>query len=104
MTMYTEQLPEREIKSDSILGSALDSIATNEIHNKIASQAARLGLRRLAGNMYVCPSTKDFWKVKGGKLFRLPKTSVVDNGEKVIAADAINPEATLNAIMNDLTF
>ena len=46
-----------------------------------------MGLVRLAGNMFECKSTKDFWKVseKDGSLVRMT-SGEVDNGEHIQSA------------------
>ena len=65
--------------------------------------AASLGLVKLAENRYVCPSTKDFWRIEGGKLIRMSATEV-DNGESMPAADAEHPEAFLAGLLEELEF
>ena len=69
----------------------------------VKSKIASMGLVRRAGNIYECPSTKDFWAVKGGKIMRLTVTEV-DNGESLRAAPRKNPSGFLNAVLGDLTF
>lgn len=63
-----------------------------------------MNMHRVAGNVYECPSTKDFWEVKEGKIFKLTKGNEVDNSEKLMAADSIDPEASLKMILDDLEF
>ncbi len=70
-----------------------------EVRQKIAS----MGLSRVAGNAYICESTKDFWQVKGNKVIRLT-IDEVDNGEHLPAAPSNDPAQYLAAILNDLTF
>jgi hypothetical protein len=70
-----------------------------EVRQKIAS----MGLNRVAGNAYICESTKDFWQVRGNKIIRLT-IDEVDNGETLAAAPVDNPMNFLNGIMGDLTF
>jgi hypothetical protein len=65
--------------------------------------ARDLGLIKLAENRYVCPSTKDLWRIEGEKLVRL-SSSEVDNGESMPAADANEPEAFLASLLQDLEF
>jgi hypothetical protein len=72
---------------------------SGDVQKKIAS----MGLVRRAGNIYECPSTKDFWAVKNGKIMRLTVTEV-DNGESLKAAPRGNPSGFLSAVLNDLTF
>jgi hypothetical protein len=61
------------------------------------------GLHRVAGNIYVSRSTKDFWRADGGKIVRITKTEV-DNGESIPGAPADNPARFLDDIVRDLTF
>lgn len=70
-----------------------------EVKSKIAS----MGLNRVAGNVYECPSTKDFWKVQGNKIVKMV-VDEVDNGEKIPAAPSDTPMDFLNDILGDLTF
>ena len=64
-----------------------------------------LSLKRVAGNVYEHPATRDFWAVKGGKLVRLTgATTEVDDGESLDPADIDDPEGTLNSILADLEF
>jgi len=71
---------------------------------EVKSKVASMGLRRVAGNVYESPSTRDFWEVKGNKIKRLTKGSTVDNGEKILGADAGAPQSFLDEILGDLTF
>ena len=66
-------------------------------------KAASLGLIRVAGNMFECPSTKDLWRVNGDKVIRITSTEV-DNGEKLQAADASDPKNFLASLLSDLDF
>jgi hypothetical protein len=72
---------------------------STEVRQKIAS----MGLNRVAGNVYECPSTKDFWKVQGNKVVRMV-VDEVDNGEQLAAAPSNNPASFLADILGDLTF
>jgi hypothetical protein len=88
-----------------------DSDLANEVYDSLLPKMAsanfvinRLGLVRVAGNMYECPSTKDFWQVKEGKIMRLTSTNEVDNSESLVAADSTDPEASLKQILADLEF
>jgi hypothetical protein len=78
---------------------ASESKLSPEVHQKIAS----LGLNRVAGNIYECPSSKDFWKVQGNKVVRMVAEEV-DNSEKLAAAPADNPAMYLASILDDLSF
>jgi hypothetical protein len=71
-----------------------------ETQQKIAS----MGLMRVAGNVYECPSTQDFWQVTGGgKIMRLSGDEV-DNGESIPAAPEDKPMEFLSSILDDLEF
>jgi len=63
-----------------------------------------LGLQRVAGNLYECPSTRDFWKVsdKGG-ITRLTSDEV-DNGEHIEAAPKEAAEDFLHDVLAGLDF
>jgi hypothetical protein len=65
--------------------------------------ASSLGLLKVADNRYLCPSTKDLWKVEGDKLVRLSATAV-DNGENLEPADVEKPETFLAGLLDDLEF
>lgn len=64
---------------------------------------ASMGLLRVAGNVYECPSTQDFWQVNGGKIMRLSGDEV-DNGESIAAAPKDQPMEFLSSILDDLSF
>lgn len=71
-----------------------------EVKAKIAS----MGLERVAGNVYECPSTHDFWKVQGGKIKKLVSSDEVDNGESIVAAPRRNPQGFMSSVMGDIEF
>src|SRR5271157_5693052 len=71
---------------------------------QVKAKIASMNLTRCAGNVYEAPSTKDFWKVKGNDIVRLTKGSVVNNGEKIVAAPRENQQNFLDEILSDLTF
>jgi len=60
-------------------------------------------MRRVAGNVYECPSTKDFWKVQGNKIVKLVGNEV-NQGESIPAAPDDKPAAFLANILDDLEF
>lgn len=66
-------------------------------------KAASMGLIRVAGNVFECPSTQDFWKIKGDKVIRLSGIEV-DNNESLPPADVNNPSSYLREILADLDF
>jgi hypothetical protein len=70
-----------------------------EVQRKIADW----GLTRVAGNAFICESSKDFWAVKGGKLMKLVGNEV-DNGESIPGAPEDKPQAFLANILDDLSF
>jgi hypothetical protein len=60
-------------------------------------------MRRVAGNVYECPSTKDFWKVQGNRIVKLVGNEV-NQGESIPAAPDDRPAAFLAHILDDLEF
>ena len=62
-----------------------------------------LMMRRVAGNVYEAPSTRDFWKVQGNRIIKLVGNEV-DNGESIPAAPEDRPAAFLAGILDDLEF
>ena len=60
-------------------------------------------MRRIAGNVYECPSTKDFWKVQGNRIVKLVGDEV-SAGESIPAAPDDKPAAFLANILDDLEF
>jgi hypothetical protein len=73
---------------------------TTEARQKIAS----MGLVRMAGNAWLCPSSKDIWKVQAnGKIVRL-SADEVNNGETLGGAPTQVPEDFLGSIMGNLEF
>ena len=69
----------------------------------LIKQASFMGLIHIAGNLFECPSSKDLWKVRGGKILRLTDKEV-DNKEKVKPADPKNPSRFLRDILSELEF
>lgn len=62
-----------------------------------------LMMHRVAGNVYECPSTKDFWKVQGNKIVKLVGNEV-NQGESIQAAPSDTPSSFLAHILDDLEF
>lgn len=62
-----------------------------------------LMMRRVAGNVYECPSTKDFWKVQGNRIVKLVGNEV-NEGDTIPAAPDDRPAAFLANILDDLEF
>src|SRR5271163_639610 len=77
---------------------ANDTSISPDVRTKIA----RLGLERVAGNVYACPSKQDFWAVKGNKIIKLV-VDEVDDGSSIAAAPSNDPMDFLTNILDDLT-
>jgi hypothetical protein len=60
-------------------------------------------MHRIAGNVYECPSTKDFWKVQGNKIVKLVGNEV-NAGESIPAASSDKPAISLAGWLDDLEF
>ena len=76
--------------------------------SKLASEkglkkAASLGLIRVAGNVFECPSSKDLWKVDGDKVMRVSSVEV-DFNESLKPADTNDPSRFLKDILAELDF
>ena len=69
----------------------------------VLRKAASMGLQRVAGNTFICESTKDFWQVRGNRLIKLVGNEV-DNGESLAAAPEDDPGQFLEDILGDLTW
>ncbi len=69
----------------------------------VKAKVASMGLIRVAGNIYECPSTKDFWKVKGNNIVKLTSDEV-ENHERIAAAPAQAPMGFLEEILGSLEF
>ena len=69
----------------------------------VKEKIASMGLTRVAGNIYECPSSKDFWKVKGNSIVRLT-SGEVDNHEQIAAAPAQAPMNFLEEVLGSLEF
>lgn len=66
-------------------------------------KAAGMGLIRIAGNVFECPSSKDLWKVDGDKVMRISSVEV-DYNESMKPADPDNPDRFLKDILAELEF
>ena len=90
---------------EDVAGSVADPVpkqATKAPTSGVLKQAKDMGLRRVAGNLFERPASRDFWKVnKEGQIVRLVG-SEVDLGESLEPADANDPETYINRIMADL--
>lgn len=84
---------------------ANNHFASTTVSSETQQKIASMGLLRVAGNVYECPSSQDFWQVTGGgKIVRLSGGDEVDNGEKIPAAPSDRPGEYLTSILNDLEF
>lgn len=70
---------------------------------EVRDEISRWGLTRVAGNVFECRSTKDFWAVKGGTIMKLVGNEV-DAGESIPGAPGDKPAAFLANILDDLEF
>jgi len=77
--------------------------STTPVTAALKQKIASMGLERRAGNVYECPSTRDFWKVKGNSIVKLVGDEV-DNGESLKAAPKDNPRGFLGAVMDEIEF
>lgn len=73
------------------------------IPRDVQFQIDDLMMRRVAGNVYECPSTKDFWKVQGNKIVKLVGNEV-NSGESIPAASSDHPNVSLAGWLDDLEF
>lgn len=84
--------------------NSLNKLASSKLaSDKGLRKAADLGLLRVAGNMFECPSTKDLWRVNGDKVIRVSSVEV-DYNENLQPADAKNPQNFLASLLSDLDF
>jgi len=70
---------------------------------KIASKLQKLGFRLVAGNIFELPAKDELWEVRGSSIVKLTG-SEIDTGESLVAANADNPESSLQGFLYDLTF
>ena len=61
---------------------------------EVREQITSWGLTRVAGNVFICPSSANFWAVKGGKIVKLTGDEV-DNGEHIAGVPTINQNSFL---------
>jgi hypothetical protein len=77
--------------------------ASLKLDKKASAMVIEMGLQRVAGNVFSCPSSQEFWKVKDGSLVRLTGGEV-DNKENVAPAPKDDAEDFLQSILADLEF
>ena len=70
---------------------------------EVQEQITSWGLTRVAGNAFICESSRDFWQVQGNKIIKLVGNEV-DNGESIPGAPEDKPERFLANILDDLSF
>jgi hypothetical protein len=79
-------------------------LASSKLANDRGLQkAASMGLIRIAGNVFECPSSRDLWKVDGDKVMRVSSVEV-DFHESLKPADPANPDRFLKDILAELDF
>lgn len=76
--------------------------AAASVSPEAKSKIAHMGLERVAGNVYACPASQDFWTVKGNKIIKLV-VDEVDDGSSIPAAPSNSPMDFLTNILDDLT-
>ena len=91
------------LPSTPVVKVASASTLTDAQIQKLAKQHGLSGLRRVAGNTFICPASKDFWKVADGKIMRLVG-SEVDLGESLAAVSSDNPESDTSALTAALEY
>ena len=77
--------------------------SAKQVSDKGLKKAAAMGLIRVAGNFFECPSSKDLWKVEGDKVKRVSSIEV-DFNEKMGAASSEDPDGYLKDILAQLDF
>jgi len=89
--------------ADTNIFSMNHFISSTPVAPAVRQKIASMGLERVAGNVYECPSTRDFWKVKGNSIVKLVGDEV-DNGEKITAAPKSDPRGFMSSLMDDIEF
>jgi hypothetical protein len=77
--------------------------SSGKISSEIQGQIDSMGLSRIAGNVFICPSNKQFWSLRNGKLVRLTSQEV-DNGEAIPSAPRNEPVNFLAKILGEIEF
>lgn len=91
-----------ESSADAIFSKNHFASAT-PIPQEVQRYIDQFSMHRIAGNVYECPSTKEFWKVHKNKIVRLVGNEV-NNGESIPGAPDDKPQAFLAGILDDLDF
>jgi len=63
----------------------------------------QFSMHRVAGSIYECPATRDFWKLSGNKIVKLVGNEVND-GDSIPAAPDDKPAAFLANLLDSLEF
>ena len=84
-------------------GKSSKLASSTQASDKGMQKAASLGLIRVAGDMFECPSTRDLWRVNGDKVMRVTSAEV-DFNEKLKAANEDDPKSFLSSILAQLDF
>jgi hypothetical protein len=78
----------------------------SKLSKEASAMVAEMGLQRVAGNVFECPSTQEFWKVGDkGSLVRLT-SGEVDNGDRIAPAPKESAQTAdfLQGILAELEF
>lgn len=92
--------------SEAFVPSKNHFASTVKLNKEATAMVAEMGLMRVAGNVFECPSSKEFWKVgDGGSLVRLT-SGEVDNGDTISPAPKESSQTAdfLQGILADLEF
>jgi hypothetical protein len=90
-----------EKATETVFSNHFASLAAYPL--EIQQQIANWGLTRVAGNAFVCESSRDFWVVKDGHIRKLVGNEV-DDGDKIAGAPEDRPQAFLADVLGDLEF
>lgn len=90
-------------EEDKIVAPSSNHKTASSLSTEIKTKIANMGLTRVAGNVYICKSEQDFWKVSDNKIVRI-SSDEVDNGETLQSAPKDHPSAFLEEILGDLEF
>jgi hypothetical protein len=92
--------------SESVSPSNNHYASTVKLSKEASAMIAEMGLQRVAGNVFECPSSKDYWRIsKDGGLLRLTNGEV-DDGDKIAPAPKESADTSdfLQGILADLEF
>jgi hypothetical protein len=92
------------LRSDERLDlPSVNHFKTSSISKTAAATIVAHNLERVAGNVFISKSEKEFWTVEDGKIRRIT-TVEVDNGDSIPGASSANPATFLDEILTDLSF